>query len=219
MHSVKNEGELYTRRNACDRGAQTKMLYETLLVLELTHRIANDWTCAFATISELARRSSSPTVKSTLSKLSSHLMRQAELMQTLIPDSETNHDAAIYLERVCLAISRTRLEELNIHLVFAAEPIAMAANCCLRLGMIVCELLTNSARNAFSDHRGGTIRVELCRRGLIAECRVSDTGCARPNSDAGYGFAIARELIASLGGSIDQELGPSGSTSILQLPL
>jgi len=227
MHDVENPSEgfdprLTPRTNPLDAQAEQILHNESLLVRELTHRIANDWTNAISMISIAAHQSNCPDVKSVLNDLSRQLLRRAELMRALqIPNSAAPLDAAEYLERVCLAVSRSRLQEQNVHLVFTAETLPTAANSCLRLGMILCELLTNSARHAYPDRSGGTIAVSLRRIGHLAECRVTDDGCGRsgPKKSSGYGLGIAQELIASLGGSIQHFFGPSGSTSILQFPL
>jgi two-component sensor histidine kinase len=193
---------------------------DTLLLRELTHRIANDWTCAISTISETARQSHNAAVKTALDDLNRRLMCHVELMRALqVPVDALPLDAADYLARVCRAVSRSKLEESNIRLIFAAEPLVLAPNSCLRLGMIVSELIANSARHAFRGLDGGTVWVYLCRNGEMAKCHVSDNGSARPNARAGHGLTIARELIASLDGTIEQQFKSGGSIAILRFPL
>jgi two-component sensor histidine kinase len=198
---------------------QAALHAENLLMRELTHRTANDWMSAIATLSNAARRSQSPDVKTALADVSRKLLTQAELMRALqIPEYGARADATDYLGRLCLAISRSRLEEMGIRLVFAADPLTMEADRCWRLGMMVSELVTNSARHAFHDrhvHGGGTIRVDLRCNGGVIGCMISDNGSASPGIRPGHGTAIVRELVASIGGTIEQTFGPSGSISKL----
>ena len=206
---------------AVERAQQVPSLRgETLLMRELTHRVANDWTAAIATIRAAAYESDDAYVKAVLDDVASQLHRQAELMRALqIPNYEAPLDAAEYLGGICLCISRSRLDAMNVRLVFAADPLLIEANRCCRLGMIVCELVTNSARHAFHDRDRGRIRIELCRADSLAECRISDNGTAKPGTRPGHGLSIVQELVASLGGTIEHEFGPRGCTSILQFPM
>ena len=96
---------------------------ETLLVRELTQQRS-------PMIGQLPLRPSrwsvecgySPYVKTVLRDVAVQLLRQAELMRALqIPVHDTIMDAADYVERLCLAVSRSRLDTMNIHLVFAAD--------------------------------------------------------------------------------------------------
>ena len=192
---------------------------ENLLLRELTHRMANDWTTAISTLSMAARRSDSLDVKTVLAHVSRKLFAQAELMRALqISEYSTPVDAAEYLGRLCLAISRSRLDGMNIRLVFAADPLTMDSDRCLRLGMIVSELVANSARHAFRerhDDHGRIIRVDLRHDGGVAGCRISDNGSATPAIRPGHGTAIVRELVASIGGTIEQTFSSNGSVSEL----
>jgi two-component sensor histidine kinase len=190
---------------------------ENLLMRELTHRMANDWTSAISTLSIAARQTENLDVRTVLANVSKKLFAQAELLRALqIPEDGATVDAAEYLGRLCLAISRARLEGTGIHLIFGADPLTMDADRCWRLGMIVSELVTNSVRHAFGDHRDGAIiRVDLRCDGNHAGCLVSDNGSARPSIRPGHGTAILRELVASIGGMIEQTFGSDGSVSRL----
>jgi two-component sensor histidine kinase len=88
---------------------------------------------------------------------------------------------------------------------------------CWRLGLIMSELITNSARHAFGDN-GGLIRVELLPSATIIECRVTDNGTSKPRIRPGNGTKIVASLAKSLGGAIDQRFGPRGATAVLIFP-
>jgi two-component sensor histidine kinase len=136
-----------------------------------------------------------------------------------MPQIEASIDAAGYLERLCLAISESKLDWMNIRLVLAANPLAMKADNCWRLGMIVLELVTNAARHAFQGRHDGTIRVDLRCAGQHVECRITDNGSAAETIRPGNGLTIVKELAVSIGGTIEHQFGQRGSTSILQFAM
>jgi two-component sensor histidine kinase len=116
-------------------------------------------------------------------------------------------------------MSRSKLDSMKIRLTFAADPLPIKAEYCWRLGMIVAELVTNSARHAFHGADGALIRVDLSWRGPLAVCRVSDNGSGHAGARPGAGRNIVQELAKSIGGLLDQDFGSHGSTSILQFLL
>jgi two-component sensor histidine kinase len=76
--------------------------------------------------------------------------------------------------------------------------------------MMVYELVTNAARHAFGNGKGG-IRVELSRAGKLVECTVVDNGSAPKNVQRGRGLKIVDELVKGLDGRLDQRFGQKGS--------
>jgi two-component sensor histidine kinase len=195
----------------------TSIRGETLLMREFTHRVVNDWSSAISAVSLAARRSADPQVKSALGVVIDRLFRHAQLFRALqMPQTESMIDAAEYLEHLCLAVSESKLDSINIRLVLAVDPLAMRADRCWRLGMIVMELVTNAARHAFQGRDDGTIRVDVFRRGQRTECRVTDNGLTSKTIRPGNGLTIVKDLAASLGGTIRHRSGRHGSTAILQ---
>jgi two-component sensor histidine kinase len=190
---------------------------ETLLIREFTHRVVNDWSSAISAVSLAARRSDDPQVKSALGAVADRLYRHAQFFRALqMPQSGTTIDAAGYLERLCLAVSESKLDAMNIRLVLAADPLVMNADRCWRLGVIVMELVTNAARHAFQGREGGTIRVDLSRAGECTKCRVTDNGAAPKKIRPGNGLTIVKDLAVSLGGTIKHQFGRHGSAAILK---
>jgi two-component sensor histidine kinase len=86
------------------------------------------------------------------------------------------------------------------------------------MGLIVAELVTNSARHAFSGN-GGVIHVELLSWDAAVECCVEDNGCAARDVRPGRGLRIVAALTEKLGGSVDHRFGPQGTRSTLTFPL
>ena len=197
-------------QTACPDGA--------LLMRELSHRINNEFTSAIGVISLAAARSGSSEVKAALSDVSDRLHRYADVHRALqMPEYQTYINAALYLQQLCLSISRSRLEPNNIKLILAVRPLSIPSDRCWRLGMIVYELITNSARHAFQGTEGKVL-VELHSAGNFVECRVSDDGKSPRQIQRGRGLSIIHELAKHLDGRLEQSFGMDGSSSLLIFP-
>jgi Histidine kinase len=100
-----------------------------LLMRELSHRINNEFTSAISVISLTAARSGSSEVKAALSDVSDRLHRYADVHRTLqMPEYQTYVNAALYLQQLCLSISRSRLEPNNITLILAVRPLSIPSD-------------------------------------------------------------------------------------------
>ena len=134
-----------------------------------------------------------------------------------MPEYQAYIDAALDLQQLCLSISRSRLEPNNIKLILAVRPLSIPSDRCWRLGMIVYELITNSARHAFQGTEGKVL-VELHSARNFVECRVSDDGKGPREIQRGRGLAIIHELAQHLDGRLEQSFGIEGSSSLLIFP-
>lgn len=189
-----------------------------VLLHELNHRINNEFSAAISVVSLAAARSDNSEVKTALSEVTELLHRYADVHRALqVPEYDVVLQAEMYLRQLCLAISRSYLDPRKIKLVLATEPLRLEADRCWRLGMIVYELIVNSARHAFFGS-GGQIRVELTRAGAIAQCSIVDTGFVPATAAPGRGLKIVDELSKGLGGRFVQKFGPRGSRSLVVFP-
>jgi two-component sensor histidine kinase len=205
---------------------------EQLLLREFTHRANNEFASAISILAVAAARSASDEVKVALATAQDRLQNYARVQHALqMPEHGTFIDATAYLQQLCRAISRSKLDCKGIELVFVERPLWMNSERCWRLGMIVSELITNAARHAFNG-RTGVIRVELSPSRSFVECRVTDDGMAEPTvrprvTDDGMaeptvrpgtGLKIIETLVSGLGGKIDQHFGLQGTVSVVVFP-
>jgi two-component sensor histidine kinase len=189
-----------------------------LLLREFSHRINNEFASAIGMISVAAAHAGSGEAKAALAAVQHRLHNYALVQHALqMPEHSSRIDAALYLRQLCRAICGSKLNVKGIKLLLVERPFQMDAERCWRLGLIVSELITNSARHAFGDN-GGLIRVELLPSRSIIECRVTDNGTSEPILCPGNGTKIISSLVQSLGGTIDQHFGPQGATSVLIFP-
>jgi two-component sensor histidine kinase len=192
--------------------------HDQTLLHELNHRINNEFAAAISVVSLAAARSGNDEVKAALSGVTELLHQYANVHRALqMPEYDAMVDAETYLRQLCLSISRSYLDHRRIKLVLATELVRLEADRCWRLGMIVYELIINSARHAFSGGEG-EIRVELLCAGTFAKCSVTDNESAAGTAAPGRGLKIVEELSESLGGRFEQKFGSSGSRSIVVFP-
>lgn len=190
-----------------------------LLLRELAHRVNNEFTSIINIISRAAARSPNPEVKAALNEAMEMLHDYVDVHRALkMPKPDTQVDAAEYLDRLCRAMSRSKLEQIGIDLVFDSAPLTLGSEHSWYLGLIVYELVTNAARHAFAG-RGGEVRVELQCTDELVECKVKDNGSGLSNFRRGQGLSIVVRLANELGGTVQHQFEPNGSTSVLVFPL
>ncbi|WP_036052315.1 sensor histidine kinase [Bradyrhizobium sp. URHD0069] len=193
---------------------------ERLLLREITHRVKNEFASAIQVLSFTAAKSPDRNVKAALADAMEQLHNYARVHHALqMPASNDDVDASAYLRELCRSISRSKLENRNIDLVFVEQPFRLSSERCWLMGMIVAELITNAVRHAF-DRRGGTIRIECRTSGEFIECRVSDNGSAS-SADVrpGRGLRIIEALAQALGADLQFNFEEDGSRSILMIPI
>jgi two-component sensor histidine kinase len=191
-------------------------LNDRILVRELTHRINNQLTSAINVVTAAAVRADHPEAKVALGNVVELLQEQANVHRVLaIPEDDALVDAAQYLRRLCLTITRSRLEPIGIHLSFQADNLPLEAERCWRLGMAIHELVTNSARHACFDGRAGEIKIKLSLRDQVVNCIIADNGSLSGRLKPARGLGIVRDLIESLGGRLEYGFGPEYSSFLL----
>lgn len=190
-----------------------------LLLREYSHRINNEFASAISIVSIAAMRSTTDEAKCTLTAVKDRLFNYAQVHHALeMPEASVLIDGAAYVRSLCRAISRSRLASQGIRLELKEKKFQMHSERCWRLGLIVSELITNSARHAFVG-RGGAIRVELLPSASFVECRVADNGGGDPGARPGHGLKIVNALAHSLGGTFEQHSGTHGTASLVVFPL
>jgi two-component sensor histidine kinase len=192
----------------------------SLLLRELDHRIQNELTFAICAVSAKAVQSDSVAVKAALLDVVDLLHQWGDVHRALyMPEQERLIDVATYLQQLCFAVTKYRLDRLAIRVLFSADDLRLEGERCWRLGLIVSELLTNVARHAQFDAGHPELRVELLLAGNVVKCRVSDNGSAPEPVRRGRGLAIIGELANSLGGRAHTSCTAAGYYFLLSFPL
>jgi two-component sensor histidine kinase len=190
------------------------------LLDELNHRFKNDFASIINLVTFRAVLTDKVGAKEELSNVVDLLHHYVAVHSILtIRDRDGLVDAGEQLRKLGLAMSRCRLDRMNIRLVLSADTLPLESQRCWRLTLAVYELVTNAVHHACFDGREGEIRIELLRAGSWLNCRVTDNGSRLGRIKPGRGLQIVGDLAASLGGRIDRTAGASRNSFALDFPL
>jgi two-component sensor histidine kinase len=193
---------------------------EPTLLHELNHRTRNELAAIIDLVTFRAVLTDNVGAKQELGNVVDLLQQHVQVHRILtMPDRDGLLDAGEQLRKLGLAMSRCRLDRMNIHLVLSTDMLPLESERCWRLTLAVYELVTNAVRHACFDGREGEIRIELLRAGSWLNCRVTDNGSRLGRIKPGRGLRIVGDLAASLGGRIDRTSGASRNSFALDFPL
>ena len=199
----------------------TPALEGRTLLDELNHRIKNELASVINLVTFKAVWTDNVDAKEELSNVVDLLHQHVEVHSILtMPDRDASLvDAGKQLRKLGLAMSRCKLDRMNIRLVLAAEALPLESERCWRLALAIYELVTNAVRHACFDGRDGEIKIRLMRAGSWVNCRVTDNGSGLGRIKLGRGLRIVGELASSLGGRIDRTSGTIWNSFSLDFPL
>ncbi|MEA2885161.1 MAG: hypothetical protein QOH32_4417 [Bradyrhizobium sp.] len=190
------------------------------LLDELNHRIKNEFVSIINLVIFNAVLTDNVDAKEELGKVADLLHQHVQVHNILtMPDRDGLIDAGEQLRKLGLAMSRCKLDRMNIHLVLSADTLPLESERCWRLTLAVYELVINAVQHACFDGREGEIRIELLRAGSWLNCRVTDNGSRLGRIRPGRGLRIVSSLAASLGGRIDRSSGSTRNAFSLDFPL
>jgi two-component sensor histidine kinase len=198
----------------------TPALEGRTLLDELNHRIKNEFVSIINLVTFKAVWTDNPHAKEELSNVVDLLHEHVQLHSILtMPDGDTLVDAGEQLRKLGLAMSRSKLDRMNIRLVLSTDILPLESERCWRLALAIYELVTNAVRHARFDGRNGEIKISLMRAGSWVNCRVTDNGSVVGRIKLGRGLRIVGDLVMSLGGRIDRTSGPTWNSFGLDFPL
>jgi two-component sensor histidine kinase len=190
------------------------------LLDELNHRIKNELASVINLVSFKAVWSDNVEVKEELGNIVDLLHQHVEVHSILTaPDRDMLVDAGEQLRKLGFAMSRSKLDRMNIHLMLSIDTSPLESERCWHLALAVYELVTNAVRHACFDGRNGEIKIKLMRAGSWVNCRVTDNGSGLGRIKAGRGLRIVSELAKSLGGRVDHTFGTTWTSFVLDFPL
>src|SRR6202023_2705506 len=123
------------------------------LLNELHHRLKNELASVINLVTFKAIWTDNVEAKEELSNVVDLLHQHVQVHSILtMPDHDTSlMDAGEQLRKLGLAMSRSKLDRMNIRLVLAAETLPLETERCWRLALSIYELVTNAVRHACFD--------------------------------------------------------------------
>jgi two-component sensor histidine kinase len=196
-----------------------------VLINEAHHRIKNNLQLIAAMLYMQARRNSGvPDVYSTLMQAGHRVRAVAQLHDRLQHDAGCDVDAGEYLHDLCANLSRSLGLSTSRAVVVKSPLVLLQADCMLRLGMIVTELVTNAAKHGITPSGTCHIRVVLTpTHHDTFRLLVSDTGPGIPDiascgTHGSLGLVLVRHLTDAIGGRFEIDGTPPGARFIIRFP-
>lgn len=196
--------------------AQSLKEKETLL-RELYHRTKNTMQLIWAFLSLEARNLPESEAFSQFLEKTERRIQSVSLVHQMLYRAQNLSEVSIqdYIRDLAsLILSSFELDE-KITLKLDVAPLSFLIDTSIPLGLIINELMANSVRHAFPDHRKGEIHIALAPLpGNRVEFTYSDNGVGVPadfdfRSEATLGLTLVFGLGQQLGGTITMRGTPS----------
>ena len=198
---------------------------KTALLREVSHRVSNSLQLIGSLISIQATRIKDPKAREALLQARERVQAVMHVHRRLYTSDEVY---AIEIDKYLQAMADELLaggagNEQGHRIVVEAEPLRIATDKAVSVGVIVNELITNALKYAFADGRNGTIRIGLRAEGDRALLTVEDDGVGYAEDAApkgtGLGTLIVGAMAKTLLGSIERKPVETGSVTVLSFPM
>jgi two-component sensor histidine kinase len=191
-----------------------------LLVEEISHRVVNELTVAILSLRQEASRIVDTDARAALQRVATRLTAFADAHRALqSPDTGSDMNLGDYLHHLLGRLSQAGVRDHGVTLRLLDDDITLAPERCWRVGLIIAELITNSAKHGRPGRRG-SILVEVRRAGPKLYCAVADNGGAETSHPTpSRGLRLVERLAAELDGDVTWGFRPTGVIAILKFPL
>lgn len=193
-----------------------------LLFSELHHRVRNNLQLMDSLI-ELQKNYEVPEAAAALSKVQSRLAALAvSYLITSDSPGALRVDSQRYLGLVC-SLCREEAVSQGVRLAtnLGAESFLLPLDAAVPLGLVLRELILNSAMHGYGAGESGTVEISFVRKGSRADLRVADNGRGMSESSRqeGLGLTLVRALVAQLGGEFHFETGGGWAVASASFPM
>ena len=209
-------------RQHADAELRQALEHQAMLTREMSHRVKNSLASVVGLLRVQSRSAPSEEVRDALKDGASRITTIAQVHDHLWRSTRIGYvDIADFVGELC-----RKLQETISHTVRCTfAHLMISADKAIPLGLLINELVTNSAKHAYPDG-AGEIEVSGERRGDDLHVEVSDRGVGLPKDfdidqpRASLGFKVIKSLLAQLDGRIDVASNtPKGVTVQLDVPL
>ena len=183
-----------------------------LLLSEVNHRVANSLALVSSLVSLQTKAVQDETAKRALAETQDRIFAISLVHRRLYGSSDVRVVTLDEYLKGLLEHLKTsmRADGQNTTLSYELEPVQLATDASINLGVVVTEWVTNAFKYAYPDGSGGEVRVRLARLpDGKAELVVEDDGVGRtegaPAKGTGLGSRIVTAMAQSLGGTIVYE--------------
>jgi len=209
-------------RQHADADLREALDHQAMLTREMSHRVKNSLASVVGLLRVQSRSAQSEDVRNALKDAASRITTIAQVHDHLWRSTRIGFvDIADFAGELCRNLQQTVSHKVGCtfgHLMISADK-------AIPLGLLINELVTNSAKHAYPNG-SGEIMVSGERRGADLHVEVSDRGIGLPGDfdidqpRASLGFKVIKSLLAQLDGRIAVASNtPKGVTVQLDIPL
>jgi PAS domain S-box-containing protein len=198
---------------------QASLAEKETLLREVHHRVKNNLQSLLSLIQLEKRRQANAGVLERLNALHGRIQVMASIHKSLYTsDTVSLVEIGSQLPVLCENIRSIspRPDLLSVHVV--SDPLRCDLDTAIPLGVLVHEIVTNSVKHAFPEHRPGRIDLSFQRAGDTVQLVVMDDGIG----DASIGRGgIGKQLIQGLSEQLSGRLSVSslgGTTVTVEMP-
>jgi two-component sensor histidine kinase len=179
------------------------------LLHEVNHRVANSLQLVSALVQLQAAALDDSVARAALEDTQSRIAAIAQVHRRLYTSSDVESvDMREYLGALVDELSQTfSSTSAPRHLKLVAEPIRLATDRAVSLGVIVNELVSNACKYAYSPNAAGEIRIVLEREGdSFFVLMVEDDGCGMAPAEAPKGTGLGTRVIKAMAQSLQSRV-------------
>ncbi len=209
-------------RQQADARLQEALKHQALLTREMSHRVKNSLTSVVGLLRVQARSAPSQDVKNALEDASLRVSTIAEVHDHLWRSSHVGFvELADFMTELCKKLQgNTGKHTLHCH----SDPMLIAADHAIPLGLLINELVTNAVKYAYPEGSG---EIEVSAREIERHLHVevSDHGAGLPEGfdidqpRASLGFKVVTGMVRQLQGHLTIANDRKGARFLLDLPI
>lgn len=195
--------------------------YEVLL-READHRVKNALQLVGSMLALHARQVSHDPARRILDAARQRVLSIASIHEQIYRCSHNDHiELGQFLHGLCTNLAHNKPDNIS-SLVVRADPMPVPQPFAVKLGTLLCELVTNAFKHAYPAGHSGTVRVDLKRLDEGCRLTVDDDGVGFPpefpnGTTTGFGERLIKSVVTSIGATVKRGSGP-GSQLIVDVP-
>lgn len=198
-----------------------------LMLREVNHRVANSLALVAAFTRMQASTTENAAARDALQEIQGRIAAIAGIHRRLYTSNDVRFvEIKDYLVSLVEELQTSMQAAGRVHSIhLQAEPIQIATDKAVSLGVIVTELVTNSYKYAYPEGVIGDIRIKIGRRNAESVLlTVEDDGIgpeSKPTSrgSTGIGTKVIQAMAANLRSTVDVDPGHKGTRVSLDFPL